>query len=358
MLASYILRRLLLIIPTLWAIITLNFLIVQFAPGGPVEQAIVHMQGLRSDEGKALSGGSPAGSTMHTYAGSGGVDPEIIKELERMYGFDKPAHQRYWLMIRNYMSFDLGKSYYKNNTVLGLIKEKLPTSITLGFWSTLLIYLIAVPLGIAKARYHKSRFDRVTSGLVAITYAIPSFLFAILLIVFLAGGSYFSCFPLRGIVSDNWATLPWYEKITDYIWHIILPITSLVLGGFAALTMLIKNSFIEEISKPYVLTARAKGLTERDIIRNHVLRNAALVLISHLPATLVGLFFTGTFLVEVIFSLDGLGLLGFESAVNRDYPVVFGTLYIFTLLSLVLHLLSDILYALVDPRIDFNKMET
>lgn len=357
MLATYIIRRLFLIIPTLWAIITLNFVIVQFAPGGPVEQAIAQMRGMGSESTGGFSTGASTDITSQTYAGAEGIDPEIVKELERMYGFDKPAHERYWLMIKNYLKFDLGKSYYKNETVLGLIKQKLPTSITLGFWSTLLIYLIAIPLGVAKARYHKTRFDYLTSGLVSITYAIPSFLFAIMLIVFFAGGSYFTWFPLRGLVSDNWASLPWHKQVLDYLWHIVLPITSLVMGGFASLTMLIKNSFIEEVNKPYVLTARAKGLSERAVMRDHVFRNASLVLVSHLPAIIVSLFFTGTFLVEVVFSLDGLGLLGFESAVNRDYPVVFGTLYIFTLMSLVLHLFSDVMYALVDPRIDFNKVD-
>ena len=354
---AYIIRRLLLIIPTLFGILLINFLIIQAAPGGPVEQMIANLEGFEgatsrisgSMQGEVASGGN--------YRGAQGLDPEIIAEIERMYGFDKPAHERFWLMIKGYLTFDFGDSFFRDASVIDLIIEKMPVSISLGLWTTLLTYLISIPLGIRKAIRHGSAFDVWTSSLIIVGYAIPGFLLAILLIVLFAGGSYFDWFPLRGLTSNNWEELHSWGKITDYLWHLVLPITAMVIGSFATLTMLTKNCFLDEIGKQYVVTARAKGLSENRVLYGHVFRNAMLLIIAGFPAALISVFFTGALLIEVIFSLDGLGLLGFEAAINRDYPLMFGTLYIFTLLGLVVKLIGDIAYTLVDPRIDFESRE-
>ena len=369
-LSAYILRRLLLIIPTLFGIMLLNFLIVQAAPGGPVEQMIAKVQGLSTDATARFSGGgetsqmakpadsqSAASAVSSKYRGAQGLDPEFIAELERQYGFDKPLHERFWLMLKNYARFDFGESYYRDVSVVSLILEKMPVSITLGLWSTLLIYLISIPLGIRKAVKDGSPFDVWSSGVIFFGYAVPSFLFAILLIILFAGGRYFDLFPLRGLTSDGWDDFPLWRQIIDYLWHITLPVTALVISGFAGLTMLTKNSFIDELGKQYVLTARAKGLSEHRVLYKHVFRNAMLIVIAGFPGAFMAIFFTGALLIEVIFSLDGLGLLGFESTINRDYPVMFGTLYMFTLLGLILKIISDITYVLVDPRIDFNTRQ-
>jgi microcin C transport system permease protein len=367
---AYILRRILLMIPTLWAIITLNFFIVQIAPGGPVDQAIANMRGLNSnlmmerisgqgaqevqqDKSTGLGGGKE--QNLSRYRGARGLDPEVIAEITKRFGFDKPLHVRYFEMLRRYVVFDFGNSLFRGRSVVGLIIERLPVSISLGLWSTLLIYLISIPLGIRKAVQHGSRFDLWSSTVVILGNAIPAFLFAILLIIFFAGGSYLKLFPLRGLVSTNWGELPLFGKIADYFWHLALPITAMVIGGFATLTMLTKNSFLDEIGKQYVMTARAKGLTERRILRGHVFRNAMLLIIAGFPAAFIGMFFTGSVLIETIFSIEGLGLLGFQATLQRDYPVMFGTLYMFTLLGLVLTLVSDLTYTVVDPRIDFES---
>jgi len=360
---NYLFRRLLLIIPTLWAIITINFFIVQIAPGGPVDQAIAATQfghgscipGVSADtmgSGHARVGVDNA--TDNQYRGARGLDPEVIAEITHRYGFDKPIHERYFKMLWDYVRFDFGDSLFRSASVLNLIKESLPVSISLGLWSTLIIYLVSIPLGIRKAISNGSHFDVWSSTLIIIGYAIPAFLFAILLIVLFAGGSYLDWFPLRGLVSTNFDTLPWYGKITDYLWHITLPVLATVVGGFATLTMLTKNSFLDEIRKQYVVTARAKGLDEKKILYRHVFRNAMLLVIAGFPATFISMFFTGSVLIEVIFSLNGLGLLGYDSTISRDYPVMFGTLYIFTLIGLLLNILSDITYTFVDPRIDFE----
>ncbi len=358
---AYILRRLLLIIPTLFGILLINFIIIQAAPGGPVEQMIAKLEGFDAAAGGAtgrISGGgaevSVAGSN---YRGAQGLDPELIKEIEKMYGFDKPAHERFWLMIKNYLHFDFGNSFFRDAKVTDLIIEKMPVSISLGLWSTLIMYLVSVPLGIAKAVRHGNAFDVWTSTAIIVGYAIPAFLFAILLIVLFAGGSYYDWFPLRGLTSNNFDELSLGGKLLDYLWHLALPVLALVIGNFATLTFLTKNSFLDEINKQYVITARAKGLSESRVLYGHVFRNAMLLIIAGFPAAFIGMFFTGSLLIEVIFSLDGLGLLSFESALNRDYPVVFGTLFIFTLLGLIVKLIGDITYTLVDPRIDFESRE-
>lgn len=359
---AYFFRRLMLIFPTLLGILTINFIIIQLAPGGPVEQMIAKIRGTDVGATSRFSaggdfGGAQISSSMgdEKYRGARGLDPEFIKEIEKMYGFDKPAHERYVLMLKNYLRFDLGDSYFRDIGVFELIKEKLPVSVSLGLWTTLIIYLISIPLGIRKAVQDGSRFDIWTSTVIIVAYAIPSFLIAIMLIVFFAGGSFWDIFPLRGIVSDNWSDLGLMDKVLDYFWHMALPIFSLVISGFASLTLLSKNSFLEEINKQYVLTARSKGLSEQRVLYGHIFRNAMLIVIAGLPAAFIHIFFTGSLLIEVIFSLDGLGLLSFESALNRDYPVVFGSLYIFTLVGLVTHILGDLTYMLVDPRIDFDK---
>ncbi|WP_049294571.1 microcin C ABC transporter permease YejB [Franconibacter helveticus] len=360
---AYLIRRLLLIIPTLWAIITLNFFIVQIAPGGPVDQAIAAIQ---FGHGSGVPGVSAEGaSTSHARAGVGtpgesqyrgarGLDPEVIAEITHRYGFDKPLHERYFTMLGDYLRFDFGDSLFRSASVVQLIGDSLPVSITLGLWSTLIIYLVSIPLGIRKAVHNGSGFDIWSSAFIIIGYAVPAFLFAILLIVLFAGGTWFDIFPLRGLVSANFDTLPWYKKITDYLWHITLPVLATVIGGFAALTMLTKNAFLDEIRKQYVVTARAKGVGEKQLLWKHIFRNAMLLVIAGFPATFISMFFTGSLLIEVMFSLNGLGLLGYEATVSRDYPVMFGTLYIFTLIGLLLNILSDITYTLVDPRIDFE----
>jgi microcin C transport system permease protein len=338
----------------------LNFVIVQAAPGGPVEQLIAEMQGHGGSALARASGGdtgSEVSSASNDSRSSRGIPDELLKEINVMYGFDKPAYERFLKMLRDYATFDFGDSFYRDSTVTGLILEKMPVSISLGLWSSLLIYFISIPLGIRKAVCDGSRFDVWTSSAIVIGYAIPGFLFAILLIVLFAGGSYFDWFPLRGLTSSNFDSLPWYQQIGDYFWHLALPVTANVIGGFATLTLLTKNSFMDEIGKQYVVTARAKGLDESRVLYGHVFRNAMLIVIASLPGLLVTLFFTGSLLIEVIFSLDGLGLLGFEAALNRDYPVMFGTLYIFTLMGLILKLISDITYVAVDPRIDFESRE-
>lgn len=357
----YILRRLALIIPTLIGIMLLNFIIVQAAPGGPVEQLIAQMEG-HGNSALARATGGGSGGEVALSEGSGsrasrGIPEELLREIEVLYGFDKPPHERFLKMLRDYATFNFGDSFFRDRSVIELIIDKMPVSISLGLWSTLIIYLVSIPLGIRKAVSNGSRFDVWTSSVIVVGYAIPGFLFAIFLIVLFAGGSYFDWFPLRGLTSPNFDELTWYQKIADYFWHLALPVTANVIGGFATLTLLTKNSFLDEINKQYVVTARAKGLDERRVLYGHVFRNAMLIVIASLPGVLVSLFFTGSLLIEVIFSLDGLGLLGFEAAMNRDYPVIFGTLYIFTLMGLILKLISDITYVLVDPRIDFDSRE-
>ncbi|QYX56397.1 microcin C ABC transporter permease YejB [Roseovarius sp. SCSIO 43702] len=359
---AYILRRLLLIIPTLLGIMTINFVLVQFVPGGPVEQIIANMQG----EGDAFSGFAGGGGDVTTeasdfenegYLGARGLPPEFIKELEAQFGLDKPPLERFVNMLWNYARFDFGESYFRKITVIDLVLEKLPVSFTLGLWSTLLAYLVSIPLGIRKAVKDGSRFDTWTSGVIIAAYAIPSFLFAVLLLVLFAGGSYYQIFPLRGLTSDNFDQLSLAGKALDYLWHITLPVVAMSIGGFATLTLLTKNSFLDEIGKQYVMTARAKGLSERKVLYGHVFRNAMLIVIAGFPAVFIGVFFGGSVLIETIFSLDGLGRLGFEAAVTRDYPVMFATLYLFGLIGLVMKLVTDLTYVLVDPRIDFEKRE-
>jgi len=370
---AYIARRLLLIVPTLFGIMLINFVIVQAAPGGPVEQVIAQIRGTTVAATARVGGGAPGevagqapgvagqaaqqGQTPSKYRGARGLDPALIAELETLYGFDKPPARRFYDMIKNYLVFDFGNSFFRDRPVIDLVLEKLPVSISLGLWTTLLVYLVSIPLGVAKAVRDGTPFDIWTSAVVIVGYAIPGFLFAILLVVLFAGGSFLDLFPLRGLTSANWGEMPWPGRILDYFWHIALPIAALVIGGFASLTMLTKNSFLEEIHKQYVSTARAKGLSERRVLYTHVFRNAMLIPISGFPSALIGILFTGSLLIEVIFSLDGLGLLGFESAINRDYPVMFGTLYIYTLLGLALNLVSDLTYVLIDPRIDFETRE-
>jgi len=355
---AYALRRVLLMVPTLLAIILVNFVIVQAAPGGPVDQLIAQLKGTAGGTLSRVSGGGGELATSSTSAnqsrGARGLDPEFIKQLETLYGFDKPPATRFLLMLRNYLSFNFGTSFYSDRPVIQLIADKLPVSISLGLWTTLLTYLVSIPLGIRKAVRDGSKFDVWTSGVIIVGYAIPGFLFAVLLIVLFAGGSYLQWFPLRGLVSDDWSSFGWPHRILDYFWHVALPVLSLVIGGFAGLTMLTKNCFLEEINKQYVVTARAKGLGERRVLYGHVFRNAMLLVIAGFPSAFMSILFTGALLVEVIFSLDGLGLLGFQAAIGRDYPIMFGTLYIYTLMGLVLKLVSDLTYMLVDPRIDFG----
>ncbi|MDX1452380.1 MAG: microcin C ABC transporter permease YejB [Oleiphilaceae bacterium] len=362
---AYILRRLLLMIPTLFGIMLLNFIIVQAAPGGPVERTLAQLQGMDSDLQSRMGGQSDAqgsaGGSVTTgeskYRGAQGLDPELIARIEKLYGFDQPAHERFLTMLKNYLVFDFGDSFFRDTSVTDLIVEKMPVSISLGLWSTLIIYLISIPLGIKKAVKDGSRFDVWTSSIIIVGYAIPGFLFGVLLIVLFAGGTYWDLFPLRGLTSPDFDQMSTFEQVLDYFWHLALPVTALVIGGFATLTMLTKNSFLDEINKQYVLTARAKGLEENRILYGHVFRNAMLIVIAGMPSALVGIFFTGALLIEVIFSLDGLGLLGFEAVLNRDYPVMFGTLYVFTLVGLVLKLISDLTYVMIDPRIDFGSRE-
>ena len=362
--SAYIFRRLLLMIPTLLGIMLLNFIIVQAAPGGPVERMLAQIQGIDSDVQSRLGGNSaevssntPSTGTSSKYRGAQGLDPELVTRIEKLYGFDKPAYERFFIMIKNYAVFDFGESFFRDKKVTELVLEKMPVSISLGLWSTLIIYLISIPLGIKKAIKDGSNFDLWTSSVIIIGYAIPGFLFGVILIVVFAGGSYFDWFPLRGLTSADFDSLSTTHQIIDYAWHLVLPVTALVIGGFATLTMLTKNSFLDEINKQYVTTARAKGLTDNKILYRHVFRNAMLIVIAGMPSALIGIFFTGSMLIEVIFSLDGLGLLGFEAVLNRDYPVMFGTLFVFTLMGLFLKLISDLTYVMIDPRIDFASRE-
>lgn len=357
---NYIIKRLLLIPLTLLGILSINFLIIQLAPGGPVEHTLAKYRGLNTDASAQITSSvflekTPSASS-NAYQGAQGVPEDLVKALEKQFGFDKPAHERFIKMIKDYARFDFGKSYYRDKSVWELIRERMPVSVSLGLWSTLIIYLIAIPLGIRKAVNDGSGFDVWTSFAVIVGAAIPVFLFAVFLIVIFAGGTYLQWFPLRGLTSDNWEALSWGGKILDYFHHITLPVLAMVIGGFASLTMLTKNSFLDEINKPYVLTARAKGLTERQVLYRHVFRNAMLIVIAGFPALLLKMLFTGSLLIEVIFSLNGLGMLGYEAIMTRDYPVIFGTLYIFALLGLLLKLISDIVYSLVDPRINFEKI--
>ena len=354
---AYIFRRLLLIIPTLFGILLINFIIIQAAPGGPVEQMIAKLEGFDGATSRIAGGGAEVSVAGSNYRGAQGLDPELVAEIERMYGFDKSAPERFWLMLKSYAQLDFGSSFFRDAEVIDLIIEKMPVSISLGLWSTLIMYLVSIPLGIAKATRHGSAFDVWTSSMIIVGYAIPAFLFAILLIVLFASGSYWDWFPLRGLTSNNFDELSFTGKLLDYFWHLALPVTALVIGNFATLTLLTKNSFLDEINKQYVVTARAKGLSNTRVLYGHVFRNAMLIIIAGFPAAFIGIFFTGSLLIEVIFSLDGLGLMSFEAAINRDYPVVFGTLFIFTLLGLVVKLIGDITYTLVDPRIDFESRE-
>lgn len=357
----YIVRRLFMIVPTLFGIITLNFFIVQLAPGGPVDQMIAQMSGEAVGVTARIAGSALDTAVLQDrgtqYPGAEGIDPELIAALQKQFGFDRPIHERYLQMLWDYLRFDLGESYYQNRQVVNLILERFPVSISLGLWSMLLTYLIAIPLGVAKAVRDGSRFDAWTSAAIFVGYATPNFLFAVLLIVVFAGGTYLDLFPLKGLVSENFAELSLFGKASDYLWHLALPVAALTIGSFATLTMLTKNAFLEEISKQFVLTARAKGLDERRVLYGHVFRNAMLIVVAGFPAALIGVLFTGALLIEVIFSLEGLGLLGFEATLTRDYPIMFGTLYTFTLVGLLLHLVGDITYTLVDPRIDFDTRE-
>ncbi|WP_416423345.1 microcin C ABC transporter permease YejB [Pseudomonas sp. App30] len=346
---AYTLRRLLLIVPTLLIILLVNFVIVQAAPGGPVEQAIARLQGL----GGVAVGGGGGDSAQGASRASRGLDPKLIKDIEHQYGFDKPAPERLWLMIKNYATLNFGNSFFRGAKVTDLILDKMPVTLSLGFWATLITYLVSIPLGIRKAVHHGSHFDIWSSTAIIIGYAMPAFLFAMLLIVLFAGGTELNWFPVRGLVSENFDQLSTLGKVADYFWHLVLPVTSLVIGGFATLTILTKNSFLNEITRQYVVTARAKGVSERRVLYGHVFRNAILLVVAGLPQAFISVFFAGSLLIEVIFSLDGLGRLSYEAAVARDYPVVFGTLFIFTLFGLLIKLVGDLCYTLVDPRIDF-----
>ncbi|YBV95766.1 microcin C ABC transporter permease YejB [Phyllobacteriaceae bacterium JZ32] len=362
---AYILRRLALMIPTMFGIMAISFIVVQFAPGGPVERVIAQLSGQGGDAmdrlgggGGDLQGGSFDNSSINSrYRGAQGLDPQFIASLEKQFGFDKPPLERFFQMLWNYLRFDFGRSYFRDISVLDLIIEKMPVSISLGLWLTLLSYAISIPLGIRKAIKDGSHFDVWTSAVIIVGYAIPSFLFAILLIVLFAGGSFFDWFPLRGLTSPDFDQLSLWGKIVDYLWHITLPVAALVLSAFATTTLLTKNSFLEEIRKQYVTTARAKGLTDRQVLYRHVFRNAMLIVVAGFPGAFISAFFTGSLLIETIFSLDGLGLLSYQSVLNRDYPVVFANLYIFSLLGLFVGLLSDLIYTWIDPRIDFERRD-
>jgi len=369
--AAYLVKRLLLMIPTLFGIMLISFVIVQFAPGGPVERVIAQLTGndtgassrIGGTGGDGLSGtalqtdGATGGEVAAKYRGAQGLDPEFIKELERQFGFDKPPHERFLLMMGNYLTFNFGNSYFRDTSVLDLIWEKLPVSISLGLWMVLLTYLISIPLGIRKAVHDGEPFDTWTSGALVVGYALPGFMVGVFLLVLFAGGSFLQLFPTRGLSSENWDQLSLLGKVADYFWHLTLPLIALAIGAFTQLTFLTKNSFIDEIRKQYVLTARSKGLTEKQVLYGHVFRNAMLIIIAGFPAAFIFAFFSGSLLIETIFSLDGIGLLGFESIINRDYPVVFATLFIFSLLGMVVQLITDFIYTLVDPRIDFDSRE-
>jgi microcin C transport system permease protein len=360
---AYIVRRLLLMIPTLFAIMVINFVVIHVAPGGPVEQIIAQITGegaditervTRSGTGETTARVDPSLGAPSKYRGAQGLDPEFIAELENRFGFDKPLHERFFGMMKNYLVFDFGDSFFRDRRVVDLVLDKMPVSISLGLWTTLLVYLISIPLGIAKAGRDGSRFDVWTSVVIVIGTAIPSFLLAVFLLILFAGGSYLDWFPLGGLVSENWEELSWPDRILDYFWHLALPIIAMTIGGFATLTMLTKNSFLDQIHQQYVVTARAKGLSEGRVMYGHVFRNAMLIVIAGFPGAFVSILFTGSLLIEIIFSLDGLGLLGFEAAFNRDYPVMFATLYFFSLLGLLMNLLGDLMYTIIDPRIDFE----
>ena len=366
---AYIVRRLLLIIPTLFGIMIINFLVINVAPGGPIDQLLTkfgdsnidvtaRVSGIDSGELRQSGGNTGGDGATSRYRGAQGLEPAFIEELEKQFGFDKPLHERFLLMMGNYLRFDFGESYFRDRSVIDLVIEKLPVSISLGLWTTLLTYLISIPLGIRKAVHDGEAFDIWTSFIIIIGNAVPSFLFAIFLIVVFAGGGVFDWFPLRGLVSNNWAELSWPDRIIDYFWHLALPLLSLMIGAFAGLTILTKNSFLEHINMQYVQTARAKGLTESQVLYGHVFRNAMLIVIAGFPGAFIGILFTGAMLVEIIFSLDGLGLLGYEAALKRDYPVMFASFYIFGLIGLVMHLITDITYVLIDPRIDFESRES
>ncbi len=371
--AAYLLKRILLIFPTMFGILLISFLVIQLAPGGPVERMIAQLtghdvsmtsrvgggggDGLGQGGAQAQAGQGSADSVTSKYRGAQGLDPEFIKSLEKQFGFDRPAHERFLLMLKNYLTFDFGKSYFRDISVLDLIKEKLPVSISLGVWMMLLTYLISIPLGIRKAVRDGEKFDTWTSGVLVVGYAVPGFLVAVLLLILFAGSSFFQWFPSRGLTSSNWAELSTWGKLVDYAWHLVLPLTAMAVGTFTTMTFLTKNSFLDEIRKQYVMTARAKGLNEREVLYGHVFRNAMLLIIAGFPGAFIAAFFSGSLLIETIFSLDGLGLLTFESIDKRDYPVVFANLWIFSLLGLVVNLVSDFIYTIVDPRIDFESRE-
>ena len=369
---AYIVRRLLLMIPTLIGIMVINFTIVQFAPGGPIEQIIAQVTGTDVGATARIGGGrgsetgtggqtirpqAGAGNINSRYRGAQGLDPEFIKQLEKQFGFDKPLPERFMFMMANYVSFDFGTSYFRDESVIDLVLEKMPVSISLGLWTTLIVYLISIPLGIRKAVHDGTSFDIWTSGFIIIGYAIPGFLFALLLVVMFSGGSFLDWFPLRGLTSENWSELSFTGKALDYLWHLVLPVLAMVISGFAGLTMLTKNSFLDQINMQYVQTARSKGLNERRVLYGHVFRNAMLIVIAGFPSAFIGILFTGQLLIEIIFSLDGLGLLGFEAVIKRDYPIMFATLFFFTLLGLVMNLIGDIAYTIIDPRIDFEARD-
>ena len=365
---AYLVRRILLIFPTLFGIMLINFAVIQIVPGGPVEQMIAQMTGTAVESTARFSGGGEGELSSNfdassfdngdsKYRGAQGLDPDIIKEIEIMYGMDKPAHERFFKMLKSYIFFDFGESFFRDQKVTSLVLDKMPVSISLGLWTTLLVYLISIPLGIRKAIKDGSRFDIISSSIVTIGYAIPNFLFAVILIVFFAGGRFYDIFPLRGLISENFEELSLISKIIDYFWHLALPLTAMIVSGFAGLTFLTKNSFIDQINQQYVMTARAKGLSERKVLYGHVFRNAMLIVIAGFPSAFIGILFSSSLFIEVIFSLDGLGLLGYEAALTRDYPVIFATLYFFSLLGLIMGIIGDFMYSIIDPRIDFESRE-
>jgi len=365
---AYLVRRILLIFPTLFGIMLINFAVIQIVPGGPVEQMIAQMTGTAVESTARFSGGGEGELTSNfdassfdngdtKYRGAQGLDPDIIKEIEMMYGMDKPAHERFFKMLKSYIFFDFGESFFRDQKVTSLVLDKMPVSISLGLWTTLLVYLISIPLGIRKAIKDGSQFDIISSSIVTIGYAIPNFLFAVILIVFFAGGRFYDIFPLRGLVSENFEELSLLSQIKDYFWHLTLPLTAMIVSGFAGLTFLTKNSFIDQINQQYVMTARAKGLSERKVLYGHVFRNAMLIVIAGFPSAFIGILFSSSLFIEVIFSLDGLGLLGYEAALTRDYPVIFATLYFFSLLGLIMGIIGDFMYSIIDPRIDFESRE-
>jgi len=365
--ASYLIRRLLLIIPTLFGIMLINFAIIQIVPGGPVEQMIAEMTGTAVESTARFSGGDEGelssmsndsfANNESKYRGAQGLDPEIIKEIEEMYGMNKPAHKRFLNMLKDYLTFDFGESFFRDQKVTNLVLDKMPVSISLGLWTTLLVYLISIPLGIRKAIKDGSQFDIISSTVVTIGYAIPNFLFAVILIVFFAGGRFYDIFPLRGLTSENFSELNVFSQIVDYFWHLTLPLIAMVVSGFAGLTFLTKNSFLDQVNQQYVITARSKGLSEKKVLYGHVFRNAMLIVIAGFPSAFIGILFSSSLFIEVIFSLDGLGLLGYEAALTRDYPVIFATLYFFSLLGLIMGIIGDFMYSVIDPRIDFESRE-